>query len=154
VVVWLGGMFLLVMVMLLTAKRAMQSGAPEAFGILSDAAKKFLPIAWAAMILLGVSGAYVATNHWGIRPNIFFTDDGRFMQILRVKTFLFLFVVSLSLLHDFWLGPKIIERMEQARQSREVLPQSLARKLVRMTAGINLLSAVTILVLAVYLFRP
>jgi len=132
----------------------MQSGAPEAFGILSDAAKKFLPIAWAAMILLGVSGAYVATNHWGIRPNIFFTDDGRFMQILRVKTFLFLFVVSLSLLHDFWLGPKIIERMEQARQSGEVLPQSLARKLARMTAGINLLSAVTILVLAVYLFRP
>jgi uncharacterized membrane protein len=154
VVVWLGGMFLLVMVMLLTAKKAMQSGAPEAFGILSDAAKKFLPIAWAAMILLGVSGAYFATDHWGIRPNISFTDYGRFMQILRVKTFLFLFVVSLSLLHDFWLGPKIIERMEQARQSGEVLPQSLARKLARMTAGINLLSAVTILVLAVYLFRP
>ena len=132
----------------------MQSGAPEAFGILSDAAKKFLPIAWAAMILLGVSGAYVATNHWGIRPNIFFTDDGRFMQILRVKTFLFLFVVLLSLLHDFWLGPKIIERLEQARQSGEVLPQRLARKLVRKTAGMNLLSAVTILVLAVYLIRP
>ena len=67
---------------------------------------------------------------------------------------MFLFVVSLSLLHDFWLGPKIIERMEQARQSGEVLPQSLARKLARMTAEINLLSAVTILVLAVYLFRP
>ena len=58
-------MFFLVMVMLLTAKKAMQSGALEAFGMLSDAAKKFLPIAWAAMILLGVSGAYLATNHWG-----------------------------------------------------------------------------------------
>ena len=76
------------------------------------------------------------------------------MQILRVKIFLFLFVVLLSLLHDFWLGPKIIERLEQARQSGEVLPQSLARKLIRMTAGMNLLSAVTILVLAVYLIRP
>jgi hypothetical protein len=67
---------------------------------------------------------------------------------------LFLFVVVLSLLHDFWLGPKIMDRLEQARASGEVLPQSLARKLVRMTAGINLLSAVTILVLAVYLIRP
>ncbi len=76
------------------------------------------------------------------------------MQILRVKTFLFLFVVLLSLLHDFWLGPKIIERLEQACQSGEILPQSLARKLIRMTAGMNLLSAVTILVLAVYLIRP
>ena len=76
------------------------------------------------------------------------------MQILRVKTFLFLFVVLLILLHDFWLGPKNIERLEQASQSGEVVPQSIAQKLVRMTAGINLLSAVTILVLAVYLIRP
>lgn len=121
--------------------------------MLSDAAKKFLPIAWAAMIPLGVCGAYLATDHWGIRPNIFFTEDGRFMQILRVKTFLFLFVVLLSLLHDFWLGPKNIERLEQASQSGEVVPQSLAQKLARMTAGIHLLSAVTILVLAVYLIR-
>ena len=75
------------------------------------------------------------------------------MQILRVKTFLFLFVVLLSLFHDFWLGTKIIERLEQARQTRKILPQSLSRKLVRMAAGINLLSAVTILVLAVYLIR-
>jgi len=153
-VVWLGGMFFLVMVMLPIARKAMQSSAPEAFGMMRYAAKKFLPIAWAAMILLGISGAYLATDHWGIRPNIFFTDDGRFMQILRVKTFLFLFVVVLSLLHDFWLGPKIMYRLEQARASGEVLPQSLARKLVRMTAGTNLLSAVTILVLAVYLIRP
>jgi len=78
------------------------------------------------MILLGVSGAYLAIDHWEIRPNIFFTGDGRFMQILRVKTFLFLFVVLLSLFHDFWLSPKIIERLEQARQPREVLPQSLS----------------------------
>ena len=66
---------------------------------------------------------------------------------------MFLFEVLLSLFHDFWLGTKIIERLEQARQSGEVLPQGLSRKLVRMTAGINLLSAVTILVLAVYLIR-
>jgi len=32
--------------------------------MLSDAAKKFLPIAWAAMIPLGVGGAYLATDHW------------------------------------------------------------------------------------------
>ena len=105
------------------------------------------------MILLGVSGAYLTTDHWKIRPNISFTDDGRFMQILMVKTFLFLFVALLSLFHNFWLSTKIIERLEQAHPSGEVLPRGLSRKLVRMTAEINLLSAVTIFVLAVYLIR-
>jgi len=62
--------------------------------------------------------------------------------------------VLLSLMHDFWLGPKILERLDQARASGQVLPQSLGRKIVRMTAGVNLLAAVTILVLAVLLIRP
>ena len=150
----MGGMLFLVMVMLPVARKAMQSGAPEALGMLQDAAKRFLPVGWAAMILLGLSGAYLASDHWGIGVKVFFTDDGRFMQILRVKTILFLLVVLLSLMHDFWLGPKILQKLEQARTAGEVLPQSLARKLVRMIAGINLVAAVTIMVLAVWLIRP
>ena len=153
-VVWLGGMLFLVMIMLPIARKAMQAGGPEALGMLQDAAKRFLPVAWAAMILLAVSGAYLASDHWGIGVTVFFTDDGRFMQILRVKSILFLLVVLLSLMHDFWLGPKILDRLAQARAAGQVLPQSLARKLVRMTAGINLLAAMTILILAVWLIRP
>ena len=87
-VVWLGGMIFLVMVMLPIARKAMQSGRPEALGMLQDAAKRFLPVAWAAMILLALSGAYLASDHWGIDAKVFFTDDGRFMQILRAKSIL------------------------------------------------------------------
>ena len=122
--------------------------------MLREAADRFLPIAWTAMVLLGLSGAYLAWEHWGIRPGIFFTDDGRFMHLLQAKSLLFLIVVLLSLMHDFWLGPKILERLDQARASGQVLPQSLGRKIVRMTAGVNLLAAVTILVLAVLVIRP
>ena len=145
----------LVMVMLPVARKAMQAEAPGAgLGMLREAADRFLPIAWTAMVLLGLSGAYLAWEHWGIRPGIFFTDDGRFMHLLQAKSLLFLIVVLLSLMHDFWLGPKILERLDQARASGQVLPQSLGRKIVRMTAGVNLLAAVTILVLAVLLIRP
>ena len=122
--------------------------------MLREAADRFLSIAWTAMVLLGLSGAYLAWEHWGIRPGIFFTDDGRFMHLLQAKSLLFLIVVLLSLMHDFWLGPKILERLDQARASGQVLPQSLGRKIVRMTAGVNLLAAVTVLVLAVLLIRP
>ena len=154
-VVWLGGMLFLMMVMLPVARKAMRSGsAGEGMTMLRDAAERFLPVAWTAMVLLGLSGAYLAWEHWGIRPGVFFTDDGRFMYILRAKSLLFLMVVALSLVHDFWLGPKILERLDQARAAGQVLPQSLGRKVLRMTAGVNLLAAMTILVLAVLLIRP
>ena len=154
-VVWLGGMLFLVMVMIPIARQAMRSDNPGAgLEILKDAASRFLPVAWTAMILLGLSGGYLAWEHWGIRPGVFFSDEDRFMQILRIKTGLFMMVVLLSLIHDFWLGPKVLEKLDAARAAGQVLPQSLGRKIVRMTAGVNLLAALTILVLAVWLIRP
>ncbi len=57
-------MLFLVMVMLPIARKAMQSGGLEALGMLQNAAKRFLPIAWAAMALLAVSGSYLASDHW------------------------------------------------------------------------------------------
>ncbi len=148
-------MLFLVMVMLPVARKAMQAEGPGAgLGMLREAADRFLPVAWTAMVLLGLSGAYLAWEHWGISPGVFFSDSGRFMQILQVKTGLFMAVVLLSLIHDFWLGPKILEKLDAARAAGEVLPQSLGRKIVRMTAGVNLLAAMSILVLAVWLIRP
>jgi|TARA_B100000315_G_scaffold73759_1_gene67537 uncharacterized membrane protein len=148
-------MLFLVMVMLPTARAAMQEGSPEAgLGVLREAADRFLPVAWTAMVLLGLSGGYLAWEHGGIRPGMFFSDSGRFTQILQIKSGLFIAVVLLSLIHDFWLGPKVLEKLDAARAAGEVLPQSLARKVVRMTAGVNLLAAMSILVLAVWLIRP
>ena len=154
-VVWLGGMLFLAMVMLPAARKVMQSGGPGAgLDVLRNAAKRFLPVAWTAMVLLGLSGAYLAWEHWGIRPGVFFTDSSRFMHILQAKSLLFLIVVLLSLKPDFWLGPKILEKLDQARASGQELPQSLGRKVVRMTAGVNLLAVLTILFLAVWMIRP
>jgi uncharacterized membrane protein len=148
-------MLFLVMVMLPTARAAMQEGGPGAgLGVLREAADRFLPVAWTAMVLLGLSGGYLAWEYRGIGPGVFFSDSGRFMQILQIKSGLFMAVVLLSLIHDFWLGPKILEKLDAARAAGEVLPQSLARKVVRMTAGVNLLAAMSILVLAVWLIRP
>ena len=51
------------------------------------------------MAVPAVSSAYLAWEHWGIRPDVFFTDGGRFMNIRRIKSGFFLFVVVLSLPH-------------------------------------------------------
>ena len=85
---------------------------------------------------------------------MFFTNDSRFMHILQAKSGLFMFVVVLSLLHDFWLGPMMMERLDQARAAGQPLPQSPARRIVLLTARVNLVVVVTIVVLAVLLIRP
>ena len=105
------------------------------------------------MAVLAVSSAYLAWEHWGIRPGVFLTNDSRFMYILRVKSGFFLFVVLLSLVHDFWLGPMIMERLSQARAAGLPPPRSLARRIVLLTARVNLLLVVAIVVLAVLLIR-
>ena len=145
----------MVMVVLPLARRGMESGQPgPGMAVLRDAANRFLPVAWGSMIVLAVTGAYLAWEHWGIRPGVFFTNDSRFMHILQVKSGLFVFVVGLSLLHDFWLGPMMMERLDQARAAGQPLPQNLARRIVLLTARVNLLVVVTIVVLAVLLIRP
>ena len=51
----------LVMVMLPLTRRDMASGQPgPGLEMLRDAANRFLPVAWASMILLTVTGAYRA----------------------------------------------------------------------------------------------
>ncbi len=154
-VTWLGGMLFMVMVMLPLVRRGMTSGQPgPGMAVLRDAANRFLRVAWGSMIVLAVTGAYLAWEHWGIRPGVFFTNDSRFMHIMQAKSGLFLFVVVLSVLHDFWLGPMILKRLEAARAAGLPPPRGLARRIVLLTARVNLLVVTAIVVLAVLLIRP
>jgi len=104
-------MLFLAMVMLSVARKAMHTGGPgPGLEMLRAAAQRSLLMAWSKMDLLGLSGIYLAWDHWGIRPGVFFSEGGRFLNILQAKAILFSLVVMLSLMHDFWLGPKILER--------------------------------------------
>ena len=85
-VTWLGGMLFLAMVMVPLARRDGGSG----FATLREAAKKFVPIAWASKIVLAATGGYLAWTYFGVRPGTFFGGEGHFLQFLQMKTGLFL----------------------------------------------------------------
>ena len=149
-ITWLGGMLFLAMVMVPLARR----DAGVGFDVLRDAAKKFAPVAWASMALLAVTGGYLAWTQWGIRPGTFFGGDGHFVQFLQMKTGLFVIVIILSLAHDFWLGPRMIDRLEEARSSGSLLPTGPARLFVQWAARVNLLLVLGMVALAVVMTRP
>lgn len=149
-VTWLGGMLFLAMVMVPLARRDNGGG----FATLREAAKKFVPIAWASKIVLAVTGGYLAWTYFGVRPGTFFGGEGHFLQFLQMKTGLFLIVVLLSLAHDFWLGPRMLERLESARASGAPLPSGLGRLFVQWAARVNLLLVLAVVALAVWMTRP
>ncbi len=151
-VTWLGGMLFLVMVMVPLARRDMGGG--QGFVILRQVAERFVPVSWVAMVVLALTGGYLAFDHWGVGVGDFFSGGIHFIDMLQVKTALFLVVVLISLAHDFWLGPMMMDRLDAARQSGQPLPRGAARAFVLMAARVNLLLVLAIVVLAVMMTRP
>ena len=149
-VTWLGGMLFLLMVMIPLARR----DAGVGFGVLRSAAEKFVPVAWAAKVVLAGSGAYLAWAYWNVRPETFFTGDTHFLSYLQMKTGLFVIVVILSLAHDFWLGPRMMDRLEAARSTGSPLPTGPARLFVQWAARINLVLVIWVVAFAVWMTRP
>ena len=149
-ITWLGGMLFLLMVMVPLARR----DAGVGLGSLRAAAEKFVPIAWASKVVLAGSGAYLAWTYWSVRPETFFTGDTHFLSYLQMKTGVFVIVIILSLLHDFWLGPRMMDRLDAARSSGSPLPTGLGRLFVQWAARINLLLVIWIVAYAVWMTRP
>ena len=147
---WLGGMLFLLMVMVPLARR----DAGVGFGSLRAAAEKFVPIAWAAKVVLAGSGAYLAWEYWNVRPETFFTGSSHFLDYLQRKTGIFVIVIVLSLIHDFWLGPKMMDRLDAARASGSPLPKGPGRLFVQWAARVNLLLVLWIVAFAVWMTRP
>ena len=141
----------MVMVMLPLARR---DGDGQGMVVLRAAAQRFLLVAWGSMVLLAITGVYLGLDHWNIGPGEFFGSGGHFLRTLQVKTGLFLFVTAVSLAHDFWLGPRLLDRLDAAREAGQPPPRGFSRIFVLMVARINLLAVLAIVALAVVLIRP
>ncbi len=151
-ITWLGGMLFLVMVMAPLARR--DTGGGQGFVVLRQVAERFVPISWVAMIVLAVTGGYLATDRYGVGVSEFFSGGTHFLDFLQIKTGLFLIVILISLAHDLWLGPMMMDRLDSARQSGDPLPRGLARTFVLWAARVNLALVLAIVVLAVLMTRP
>ena len=152
-ITWLGGTLFLLMVLIPLARKQVDSPM-QGMMIVRQAAQRFLPVAWASIFLLAVTGIYLATGHWNVSVGDFFSGEGRFIQVLRVKTGLAALVIILSLAHDFVLGPRVMNKLEAARATGGPPPGIPGGKMILMIARVNLVMVLAILCLAVFLIRP
>jgi len=153
-VIWIGGAIFLALVMVPVA-RGME---PPAMGLifLRKAALRFRGIAWILLTLLVVSGL-LALESRGIGVDRF-TEDGFWSTeigtALGVKIVLVGILLVISGIHDFILGPRLAEAMQQIPRGQQP-PDSLvaARKRLVMLARLNLLIAISVAVLGLMLVR-
>jgi putative copper resistance protein D len=110
---WIGGMFFLVLVFVPLMRRAEDPTALRA--VFHAAALRFRTVGWICLGLLLATGllqmsvraggveALAAASFWG----------GRFGGMMIHKLGLFLLVVALSAVHDFWIGPAASQAARQ-----------------------------------------
>jgi putative copper resistance protein D len=91
---WMGGMVFLAAVVL----PALRQGGPRAVGeFMSRAAPRLRLVGWTCLVILGITG-WAQLGFRGIAWNA--------NAVIVTKIAIYVIIVVISLLHDFWLGPK------------------------------------------------
>jgi uncharacterized membrane protein YidH (DUF202 family) len=123
---------------------------------LRKAALRFRGIAWLLLALLIVSGA-LALDSRGIGFDRF-TEDGFWSTeigtALGVKIVLVGILLVLSGIHDFVLGPRVSDLMQQVPRGEQPPASTVAaRKRLVMLARVNLVIAISVAVIGLMLVR-
>lgn len=147
---WLGGMIFMAAV-LLPASRSPEL-RPHRAALVKRVGLIFSRISWAAFLLLVLTGTInvlgrgyalsdlVTAQFWSLP----------YGNLLMHKLGVFVGVLVTSLVHDFWIGPRALELMEQQPESAKT---QKFRKAAGWAARINLLLAIWIVYYAVRLAR-
>lgn len=129
---WVGGMVFLALVVLPVLRR----GGPRAVGeFMSKAAPRLRAVGWVCLAILGITG-WAQLGFRGMAWNA----NG----VILTKVLVYIVIVALSLLHDFWIGPKASAAMRADPEA------SIAKRWRRVALSMGRLTALLALI-AVFL---
>jgi copper resistance protein D len=142
---WVGGMVFIVAVIVPMLRRpGMRANATE---LMQTAGRRFRVVGGVAFATLIVTGTFNVL-HRGYRLEHFFTGEvfqGTWGRTLAHKLTLVTIVLAMSVVHDFWLGPKAGEGAADAREKW--------RKVASIMGRVTFAFALVIVALAVTLVR-
>jgi putative copper export protein len=148
--VWVGGMFFLILVLIpVLRKPELQGFFPAVF---YQAGVRFRLVGWVSLILLIITGTInLACRGYGfsdlLTGRIF---DGSFGRVLLQKLIIVGLVLLISIVHDFWIGPRASEIIREDPLS----PRGKSfRRAAVMLGRLNFILALLVVLLAVLLVR-
>ena len=137
---WIGGMLFIPLVLVPGIKQQ-----PNRVLLLHKTATKFRFYGWLAVTILIISG--VLNFHFrGLPFTIAFFTSTSYGKLLSIKLVLFVVMLLVSGIHDFYFGMKSIDEMQQTSGNR-------LKMLARWTGILNLLLALIIAFLGVSISR-
>lgn len=149
-IVWIGGMAFISFVLVPVLRRSENS---DMFSrIFRAAGMRFRTVGWISLFLLVASGismlglrGYTMADLWSG-----YLFQGAFGHTLLNKIIIVLVILLISLIHDFWIGPK-------SSQLARLDPGSAEYRKFRVTASwmgrINFLLAIVVVLLGIFLVR-
>jgi len=150
VIIWLGGMFFIAIVMVPVLRRL--EPPQKRIEVLSATATRFRMVSWIAILVILVTGVLNAINR-GVTLQAISTSEffsSYFGKILTLKLILVFAILVLSAIHDFILGPRLIELLSSSGpDSFQKLQKN--RRYVSWLARINALFGILVVACAVML---
>jgi len=149
-IIWLGGMFFIAIVMVPVLRRL--EPPQKRIEVLSATATRFRMVSWIAILVILITGVLNAVNRGvtlkAISNGEFFSSY--FGKILILKLILVLAMLVLSAIHDFILGPRLIELLNSGNPDSFTKLQK-NRRYVSWLARINALLGILVVACAVML---
>lgn len=137
---WIGGMLFLPLVLLPSIK-----GHPDRVSLLYKTGMRFRFVGWIALILLIITGTLNYVSR-GLPLSWDFLFQSSYGKLFLLKLLLFIIMIVLGAIHDFYIGKKAIEEYINN-------PDPLFRKFAQWSGRINLLLALSIAFLGIALSR-
>lgn len=137
---WIGGMLFLPLVLLPGIKKH-----PDRILLLYKTGIKFRFYGWIALIVLSITGA-LNMHLRGLPFTWDFFTNSNYGKLLGIKLIIFIAMLLIGAIHDFYIGEKAIEQMQNTENGKLKL-------IARWSGRINLLLALTIAFLGVALSR-
>ena len=149
-IIWLGGMFFIAIVIVPVLR--MLEPPQIRIEVLSSTARRFRVVSWIAIIVILVTGVLNTVNR-GVTLQAISTGElfsTYFGKILALKLTLVFAMLVLSAIHDFILGPRLIELLNSNNPDSFTKLQK-NRRCVSWLARINALFGILVVACAVML---
>lgn len=140
-IAWVGGMIFLTLVVV-PVERGIEDRRLR-YDLVNKIGIRFKYLGWASILILITTGVYNVLQKLSSWDELFSTSYGKTLLLKLVIVFL---MFSLSVLHDFFLGPRLV----QMGKKEKTKINTLARIVTILARG-NLLLALIVILLAVSL---
>lgn len=144
-VMWIGGMAFLSLVLAPVIRRGSFGADRRLF--FQTLARRFRIVVWVGIVLLIVTGPLLVSSKTGT-----LVEPEGWRSVLTIKLWLVAFLIILTAVHDFWLGP-LVGRLRQESSDDPSTADQLMVKVSSLIARLNLVLAIAILFMSVALAR-